>query len=412
MYELLEQFRVWGVELLSGFIPLFWAKILQSVIVLTGIFLFAWIVDKIATWLMRSFVPLIVGRTKNKWDDIFLENRVFANFAHFLPGIVIVLFYTAISSNILRTFLEHGVKVYFVIVFLLFANALLNALNGIYATYTGKRAANIKIYLQVIKVILFSLGFILIISIFANRAFVEILTAMGAMVTILLIVYKDIIMGFVAGIQLSANKMLKVGDWISMPQNNADGTVLDISLSTVKVQNWDKTITTVPTYKLISESFSNWKGMQESDGRRIKRHINLDIASVHFLSEEEIALFRKNTLLKKHIEEKMSELSSFNASVDEDLNKRRLTNIGVFRKYIENYIVSTEKANLKMTFLVRQLQSTPTGVPIEIYMFSKEKEWAVYEGVQSDIFDHILAKVSEFNLRVFQNPTGNFSTIK
>lgn len=412
MYELLEQFRVWGVELLSGFIPLFWAKILQSVIVLTGVFLFAWIVDKIATWLMRSLVPPIVGRTKNKWDDIFLENRVFANFAHFLPGIVIVLFYTAISSNTLRTFLEHGVKVYFVIVFLLFANALLNALNGIYATYTGERAANIKIYLQVIKVILFSLGFILIISIFANKAFVDILTAMGAMVTILLIVYKDIIMGFVAGIQLSANKMLKVGDWISMPQNNADGTVLDISLSTVKVQNWDKTITTVPTYKLISESFSNWKGMEESDGRRIKRHINLDIASVHFLSEEEIALFRKNTLLKNYIEEKMSELSSFNASVDEDLNKRRLTNIGVFRKYIENYIVSTEKANLKMTFLVRQLQSTPTGVPIEIYMFSKEKEWAVYEGVQSDIFDHILAKVSEFNLRVFQNPTGDLSTIK
>lgn len=404
-----DSFREWSVGLLTELMPLFWAKTLQSIVAFSVILFVAWGVDKFATWMMRSYVPKIVGRTKNKWDDIFLENRVFANFAHFLPGIILAMFYFIIASEPLRSFLEHAIKVYFIVVFLLFVNALLNALNDIYATYTGQRAANIKIYLQVVKVALFSLGILMIISIFANKTFIDILTAMGAMVTILLIVYKDIIMGFIAGIQLSANKMLKVGDWISMPQNNADGTVLDISLSTVKVQNWDKTITTIPTYRLISESFSNWKGMEESAGRRIKRHVNINIDSIHFLSVEELERLKKNNLISSYIDEKVKELNTHNKSVNEDVDKRKLTNIGTFRKYIERYLENLGVVNLDMTFIVRQLQSTEKGVPIEIYMFSKEKEWAKYEAIQSDIFDHILAKVSDFNLKVFQNPTGDFS---
>lgn len=221
------------------------------------------------------------------------------------------------------------------------------------------------------------------------------------------------IMGFVAGIQLSANKMVYVGDWVELPKDGADGIVIDIGLTTVKVQNWDRTITTIPTYKLTSESFTNWRGMQESDGRRIKRHVNIDMESIHFLSEEEINTFRKIRLISEYIEDKIKIINQVNANEPEQFNQRRLTNIGTFRKYVENYLRESGYVNLDMMFLVRQLQATEKGVPIEIYMFSKIKEFIIYEGIQSDIFDHIIAIVPTFNLRLFQEPTGhNFSAIR
>lgn len=389
-----------------------WAILLQSITIVLAILIFAWLVDSFATFLMRSLIPKIVGRTKNKWDDIFMENRVFANLAHFLPGLVMLAFYPLIALESFRVFIINIMDTYFIIVALLFCNALINSFSDVYATIKGQRAANIKIYLQVMKVLLFSLGGIAIISIFANKNFIDILKGLGAMVTILLIVYKDTIMGFVAGIQLSANKMLKVGDWISIPKDNADGTVIDISLNTVKVQNWDKTITTIPTYKLMSESFTNWKGMEESDGRRIKRSVNIDMDSIRFLSEEEIQRYKKFRLLENYILEKEEEIRKLNEGVSEYVNQRRLTNVGTFRKYVENYLKQTGFANIEMTFIVRQLQSTEKGLPVEVYMFCKEKEWAKYEQIQSDIFDHIFAMVPEFELRIFQNPSGNsFSRI-
>ncbi|WGU69804.1 mechanosensitive ion channel [Capnocytophaga canimorsus] len=273
------------------------------------------------------------------------------------------------------------------------------------------RGASLKIYIQLAKVIVFSLGGIAVISIFANKNFLDILAGLGAMITILLIVYKDMIMGFVAGIQLSANKMVYVGDWIVLPKDGADGTVIDIGLTTVKIQNWDRTITTIPTYKLTSESFTNWRGMQLSGGRRIKRHVSIDIESIHFLSEAEIQTFRKIRLLTEYIDEKLQVISAVNANETEHVNQRRLTNIGTFRKYVENYLRESGYANLDMTFIVRQLQSTEKGVPIEIYMFCKVKEWAIYEQIQADIFDHIFAIIPTFNLRLFQEPSGhNFSS--
>lgn len=383
------------------------AILLQSISSVLLILLFAWLVDRFATFLMRSLVPKVVGRTKNKWDDIFVENKVFANLSHFLPGLVMLSLYLVIASKGIRVFIVNMLDTYFIIVSLLFFNALLNSFSAIYAAVKGQRAANIKIYLQVLKVLLFSLGGIAIVSIFANKNFMEILKGLGAMVTILLIVYKDTIMGFVAGIQLSANKMVKVGDWVSIPKDNADGTVVDISLNTVKVQNWDKTITTIPTYKLMSESFTNWKGMEQSDGRRIKRSVSIDMDSIRFLSQEEIQRYKKFRLLATYIKEKEDEICKLNEGVTEYVNQRRLTNIGTFRKYVENYLKQSGFANMEMTFIVRQLQSTERGVPIEIYMFCKEKAWAKYEEVQSDIFDHIFAMVPEFELRIFQNPTGN-----
>ena len=237
------------------------------------------------------------------------------------------------------------------------------------------------------------------------------MTGLGAMAAVLILVFKDTILGFVASIQLSANKMVNVGDWISMPKYNADGTVIDISLNTVKVQNWDKTIATIPTYALVSESFNNWKGMEESGGRRIKRSINIDMKSVDFLNKDQIDKFRKYHVLKDYITSKEKEISDYNKSLklDEDTitNGRKMTNLGTFRKYLENYLHNHPKIHQDMTFLVRHLQPTEKGLPIEIYVFSNDQAWANYESIQADIFDHILAIIPEFGLRVFQNPTGD-----
>lgn len=384
----------------------YWSSVLQSFVMIVLILVFAWVFDRVSTVLMRKLAPKIIGRTKNKWDDIFLKNKVFAKIAHFLPGIVVISLYQLIALKGIRTFIEHTIESYFIIVFLLLANGIINSFYDIYGKIKGENA-NIKIYVQLAKVVLYSLGAIAIISIFANKNFIDILKGLGAVLTILLIVYKDTILGFVAGIQLSANDMVKVGDWVSLPKDSADGTVIDISLNTVKIQNWDKTITTVPTYKLMSDSFTNWKGMEQSGGRRIKRHINIDIDSIRFLSDADIEKFKKTKLLTSYIDEKLTEIANDNKNEAEKVNQRRLTNIGTFRIYVENYLKNTGIVNPDMTFLVRQLQSTELGMPLEIYFFCEEKQWAKYETIQSDIFDHILAILQEFDLRIFQNPTAH-----
>ena len=383
-----------------------WAIFFQSIIVLIVILLIAYVADRLTTFIFRKVIPKIVGNTANKWDDIFLENKVFSKFAHFIPGWIIISSYSLISSESIRWLIKTLIGVYFIIVSALFLSAVMKACEDIYS-HVNNNEKSIQIYGQLARVVIYSLGGVAIISIFADRNFIDILTGLGAMVTVLLIVYKDTILGFVAGIQLSANQMLTVGDWIVSPKDGADGTVTYIGLVTVKVQNWDRTITTIPTYKLVSEPFTNWRGMQQSDGRRIKRHVNIDMESIHFLSDEEIQKFRKIRLISDYIEEKLQIISEVNANETEDFNRRRLTNIGTFRKYIENYLRNSGFVNLDMMFAVRQLQSTETGLPIEIYMFSKIKDFANYEQVQSDVFDHIFAIVTTFNLRLFQAPSGH-----
>lgn len=411
MMHFIEKYRIESVVFIENLgVDNGWAVTLQSAFTFLAMCIFGWMVDRLATQIMRKYIPKIVGRTATDWDDIFVKNKVFANMAHFFPGVVMLLFGELIASDGLRWVIETLIGTYFIIVSLLFFNALLNAIDELYGHVKGE-GASLKIYIQLAKVIVFSLGGIAVISIFANKNFLEILAGLGAMITILLIVYKDMIMGFVAGIQLSANKMVYVGDWIVLPKDGADGTVIDIGLTTVKIQNWDRTITTIPTYKLTSESFTNWRGMQLSGGRRIKRHVSIDIESIHFLSEAEIQTFRKIRLLTEYIDEKLQVISAVNANETEHVNQRRLTNIGTFRKYVENYLRESGYANLDMTFIVRQLQSTEKGVPIEIYMFCKVKEWAIYEQIQADIFDHIFAIIPTFNLRLFQEPSGhNFSS--
>lgn len=387
----------------------FWAIWIQSITSLIIIFILSWAVGTLAKMIMRKTIPSLVEKTKSQWDDVLLENKVFAIISYYFFGMVFFWLDKLIASEGLRLFIGTITSTYFIVVSLILINAVINAANLAYdlSTKHKKRGISIKLYLQLLKVVIFSLGIIMIISFFANKNFKDILTGLGAMITVLLIVYKDTILGFVAGISLSANKMLKVGDWISVPKHNADGVVLDIGLNTVKVQNWDKTISTIPPYSLISESFINWKGMEQSGGRRIKRHLNIDIESIHFLSGRDIEIFSKFKLLKDYITEKKNHIEQLNSQENHFVNQRHLTNIGTFKKYVENYLQSTGYVKEDMTFLVRQLQSNEKGLPIEIYFFCNEQAWATYEQIQADIFDHIFAIVPQFGLRVFQNPSGH-----
>jgi miniconductance mechanosensitive channel len=310
----------------------------------------------------------------------------------------------------LVTFLGNVTQAYMVLVVLLVIDALLNALHEIYQKLPVSEGRNIKSFVQVLKIIFYCVAVIFIISIFSVKTPQGLFTGLGAMAAVLMLVFKDTILGFVASIQLSANKMVNVGDWISMPKYNADGDVIDISLNTVKVQNWDKTIATIPTYALVSGSFNNWKGMEESGGRRIKRSINIDMNSVGFLNAEQVEKLGNFYLLKDYIQQKLVEIAEYNKSLnlDEDVvtNGRKMTNLGTFRKYLEEYLQLHPKIHKDMTFLVRHLQPTDKGLPLEIYVFSKDQAWTKYEAIQADIFDHILAIMPEFGLRVFQDPTG------
>ena len=273
-----------------------------------------------------------------------------------------------------------------------------------------KRRVLIKGFLQVIKIVVFLIAVILTGSVLLNRSPAILLGGFGALTAVLMLIFKDAILGFVAGIQLTANKMVSYGDWIEMEKYGADGDVIDIALTTVKVQNWDKTITTIPTYALISESFKNWRGMSESGGRRIARSISIDVHSVRFCTDEMLKRFSKVQLISEYLKKRKKDIANHNKSNRIDptnaVNCRRLTNLGTFRKYVEAYLKSLPVINQEMTFLVRQLRPTENGVPIQIYVFCSDKVWANYEAIQSDIFDHLLAVVPEFDLAVFQNPTG------
>ncbi len=364
------------------------ASYIQSIFALILIVLSVYCIGKLSRWLLENLIPRLVSKSKTKLDDRLLSHNFFTVLSYYLIGIAFFWLDDLIAIENWRWLSNKMTGTYFTILTVFLLNTILNALYEYYKERSPREKGNLKVYLQLIKVVICSFAVIIIISFFADRNLIDILKGLGAMVTILLIVYKDTILGFVAGISLSANKMLEVGDWVSVPQCNADGTVLEIGLNTIKVQNWDKTITTIPPYKLISESFINWKGMEESGGRRIKRAVNIDIDTIHFLAEDEFNQLQDIELLQDYLSAKKGE---------------KLTNVGTFKKYIELYLQSLKLMRSDMTFIVRQLQSTDRGLPIEIYCFSKVQAWADYEEIQADIFDHIFAMTKSFNLRVYQS---------
>ena len=388
-----------------------WTDDLTSTIILVIILAIAFLGDAICKHVILTTVTRLVKKTKATWDDVVFDRKVMIYLSHLVaPIILYILLPLAISNAGLLTFILRICMIYIIAVFLKFISALLSALYHVYSEREQFRDRPLKGLLQTVQVILFFIGGIIIVSILIDKSPMVLLTGLGASAAVLMLVFKDSIMGFVSGIQLSANNMLKVGDWIEMPKYGADGTVIEVTLNTVKVRNWDNTITTIPPYALVSDSFQNWRGMQESGGRRIKRSIRIDMNSVKFCTPEMLAKYRKIRLLKDYIEETEKVVEEYNKEHGIDnsvlVNGRRQTNLGVFRAYLTNYLRSLPAVNQDLTCMVRQLQPTEQGIPLELYFFSSIKAWIPYEGVQADVFDHVLAIVPEFDLHVFQNPTG------
>ncbi|HOP53825.1 MAG TPA: mechanosensitive ion channel [Bacillota bacterium] len=351
-----------------------------------------------------------IKNNKLKWDDTLVERKVLDRLILYIPAIIV---FNAAPIFGEGEFLVQRLAVTYALVATIFVvDAVLNAINDLYNTYAkNSKAKPIKGFIQVLKIVFGIIIFIVLIANLIGQSPVIILSSLGALTAIYSLIFKDAILGFVAGIQLSANDMVRIGDWIEMGKYGADGYVTDITLTTVKVQNWDKTITTIPTYALISDSFKNWRGMFETGGRRIKRSVFIDMTSIRFLTKEDIERLKKIHYLKDYIEAKEKEIEEYNKkhniNPEIKVNGRHLTNIGTFRAYITNYLKNHPQLNPTLLQIVRQLDPGPNGLPLEIYCFTADTRWVVYEGVQSDIFDHILAVASEFDLRIFQNPSGN-----
>ena len=364
----------------------------------------AWATYLIARkWLARVITKL-ADKTSTRWDDLMFDQHFFNYFALFITPVVIRLVsdYIGWEHNVIVNKL---VSIWVVVAVVLLVSAILDGVNRIYDSYPVGRNRPIKVFIQVLKIFIYCVAVIIVVSTILGKDPEALLVGLSAFAAVLMLIFKDAILGFVAGVQLIANKMVNLGDWIVMPSANADGEVLEINLTTVKVQNWDKTISTIPTYKMVSESFTNWRGMQESNGRRIKRSVNIDVQSIHYLTVEELENLGKSELLKDYIAGKLQELEHFNAGRETILDARRLTNIGTFREYMEAWIAKNPDIAQDMTHMVRQLQPGPTGVPLEIYCFSARQKWVEYEKVQSDLFDHLFAVIPLFNLRIFQYPS-------
>jgi miniconductance mechanosensitive channel len=351
----------------------------------------------------------IVNNTKYTWDNMLMERKVFRKLSHIVPAIII--YYFAPTFPAYQHIIEKGAVAYLIIVGLMVINSFLDGLNDIYLTFEISKIKPIKGYIQVAKIIFFIVGGIIIIANLMGESPFILLSGIGALSAVLLLVFKDSLLGLVAGIQLAANDMVRVGDWIEMPKYEADGDIIDISLNTVKVQNFDKTITMIPSYALISDSFKNWRGMQTAGGRRIKRSLFIDTNSITFCSNEMLEKFKTIDYLSTYITNKESEIAEYNSKFDNTrsnrVNGRALTNIGVFRVYITHYLQNHSGISQHMTLLVRQLAPTENGLPLEIYAFTNDIRWDVYETIQSDIFDHLFAVATEFGLHLFQNPSGN-----
>lgn len=355
--------------------------------------------------LILPVVIKIVRKTKTKWDDYFIDRGVINNIAFLIPLITIQIFLE--KQSFYSGAVEKGIKIGFIIVIIMIIQSILDGCEDIYNTFEISRKKPIKSYIQIINIIIIFMGLIIFLAILFNKSPLGLLSGIGAMTAIILLVFKDTLLGFVASIQLAANNLVSIGDWIEMQSQGADGYVTEINLTNVKVQNWDKTIVTIPSYSLVSQSFKNWKGMETSGGRRIKRNLFIDLHTVKFLEESDILKLKESKYLNKYFENKNNELEEENKDIKGTINERKLTNIGTFRIYIENYLKLNNLVDNKKPILVRQLQGNQFGVPLEIYCFASVISWEEYERIQCNIFDHLIAIIGEFDLAIYQSPSGN-----
>ena len=413
------------IEYLSGFLNAYLTENLLELGLTTGmveslvrgglillVLLLSWVAHRVSQGPINRSIEKFAHYTIQQWDDILVEKHIVKRILYFIPLILLyVLSSPILTGTSLLPLSQTLISVLFLIAGMMFLDAILSALLAIYGKSAIAKEISIIPFVQVLKLGLYFVTGILLLSLLLQKTPLYFLSGLGALTAVLMFVFKDVLMGFVAGIQLIANKMVAPKDWIEMPKYGADGDVIEITLTTVKVQNFDNTITTIPTYALINESFKNWRNMNLSGGRRIKRYVNIDLGSIKFCSSEMLEQFKRIQMISQYIQNRQEEILVYNKKhqVDEStlVNGRRLTNIGVFRSYVEAYLRHHPMIHKDMTFLIRQLSPSENGLPIEIYVFCKDTNWTAYEAIQADIFDHILAVVPEFDLRVFQEPSGS-----
>ncbi len=382
--------------------------VVEDLVLLLGLLLLCMVAYFISKHIVLVAIHFVVKRSKTRWDNFLVNHGFFKKLAYLAPALVIYSLarYLPLSA----VFFQRLASAMVVMVFMLALAAFLNALNDMYNTLPVSAGRSIKAYLQVLGIVVYVLGVIGIVAILFDKSPWVFLSGIGAMTAVLMLIFKDTILSLVASLQIGSYNMVQIGDWIEMKKHGADGDVIDISLHTVKIQNFDKTIVTIPTHALVAESVRNWRGMSESGGRRIKRSVNIDMTSIRFCDQEMIRRFGKIRVLKEYLKTTESELKAYNEEhgIDDSVlvNGRRMTNIGTFRAYVKAYLKNHPRVDESMTFLIRQLQPGAEGLPIEIYIFAATTNWVEYEAIQSDIFDHILAVVPEFGLRVYQRPTG------
>ena len=406
------------------FLPDNWLNLAGGLVVLLAA---AFLADWVTTRLVHGVIRRVAARTRSTWDNRVIERKVFARLAHIVPAVVVyygigpVLGVTPAEAAagaepdavVLAWTLARRLSAAFVLMAASMAfSAFLDAVNDIYVeAFPDSRSRPIKGYLQGLSLLAYLGAGIVAVAILADQSPLVFLSGIGALTAVLMLIFRDTILSLVASIQIMSNDMIRIGDWVSMPQANTDGDVIELALHTVKIQNWDKTISTIPTHKFISESFKNWRGMTESGGRRIKRSLRIDMNSVRFLSDEEVERISRYETLRDYMTEARAKIERYNAAKakgDPGIipEIRRLTNLGTFRIYVLHYMKANPSISKEMTLLARQLAPGPQGVPIEIYCFSSDIAWANYEGIQADIFDHLIAILPEFGLRAFQEATG------
>lgn len=373
-----------------------------------AVLLISWVSYYVARTVLLRWLARLIRRTQTKIDDILLERGVLRRVALLAP--VVVLYYGAGALPGPTAYVLQIVNAALTVVVLLVLGSAIDAFQDIIADYDARTEVPIKSYTQIAKIVIYVLGTLITTAVLTGKSPWVLLSGVGALMAVVILVFRDTILSLVASFTIASNRMIRVGDWIEAPDFGADGDVIEVALHTVKVQNWDKTITSIPTHKLVEVSFKNWRGMQESGGRRIKRSLHLDMNTARFCDEEMLDRFEAIELIRDYVRERRQVVASDNSArkvdVSELVNGRRLTNVGTFRAYVVAYLRSHPHIHQDMTFLVRHRAPTPQGLPLEIYVFTTTTEWVAYEGIQSDIFDHLLAVVPRFGLRVFQEPTG------
>lgn len=380
----------------------------KQTLFLTGILLLSYIAYVVTRRYLLKWLGMLVKRTKTSLDDLLFD-KVMSNRLAFIVPILIIYNFAYLTPSLSGTIQRLSYALIFLII-LTAIGAFLDALNKIYEVKEQFKGRPIKGYIQAVTIALYIVGTLVMVGILTGQSLWVLLSGLGALTAIIILVFRDTIFSIIASLQITSNDLVRLGDWIEVPTYEADGDVIDIALHTIKIQNWDKTISVIATHKLIDASFKNWRGMEESGGRRIKRSMFIDIDSIRLCDQKMLEKFQKIELLKQYLEQKITELQQDNESKNVDMNSiingRHLTNIGTFRAYISAYLRDHKKINQDLTFLIRQLAPGPTGLPIEIYVFTNDTRWANYEAIQSDIFDHLLAVIKEFDLKVFQYPGG------